>query len=89
MITCGVHEKWRTCSGSDAEENQSMARVSVFRQTFGESVREIVMRRALNETYGSGGNIGLDVVHLNVNVLVPVSLSRKERSGDARRVVLV
>ena len=66
-----------------------MARVRVFRKTFGESVREIVMRRALNETYGTGGDIVLDVVHLNVNVLVPIGLSRKERSGDARRVVFV
>ena len=38
-----------------------MARVRVFRQTFGESVREIVVRRALNETYGTGGDIVLDV----------------------------
>ncbi len=53
------------------------------------SVREIVMRRALNETYGTGGDIVLDVVHLDVNVLVPIGLSRKKRSGDARRVVFV
>ena len=39
-----------------------MARVRVFRKTFGESVREIVMRRALNETYGSGGDIQWVVV---------------------------
>jgi hypothetical protein len=31
--------------GSDAKENQSMARVRVFRKTFGESVREIMCAR--------------------------------------------
>jgi hypothetical protein len=45
-------------------------------------------RTAVNETHGSGGDVVLDVVRLNVSVLVPVGLSRQERSGDARSIVL-
>jgi hypothetical protein len=65
-----------------------VARVSVLGETFGEGIREVVVGRAVNETHGSGGDVVLDVVRLNVSVLVPVGLSRQERSGDARSIVL-
>ena len=65
-----------------------MARVSVLGETFGDGIREVVVGRAVNETHGSGGDVVLDVVRLNVSVLVLVGLSRQERSGDARSIVL-
>jgi len=58
-----------------------VARVSVLRETFGECVREVVMGRAVNETHGAGGDVVLDVVRFNVNVLVAVG-SRLHRCYD-------
>ena len=57
-----------------------MSRVSVFWETFGECIREIVVGRAVNETDNARGYVVLDVVHLDVNVVVPVGLPRKKGS---------
>jgi hypothetical protein len=57
-----------------------VSRVSVFWETFGECIREIVVGRAVNETDNARGYVVLDVVHLDVNVVVPVGLPRKKGS---------